>query len=334
MGRVSVPIVDLAPFATGQDLPSARALQIATELDDALCEVGFFTVVNHGIDERLRDRYFAAVRDFFALPTADKELLSIANSDCHRGYVGLGSEALDGAIAGDDDAIGAAVVGDLKETLDTGIDHPPDHPEVLAGTPTFGANQLPELPGFRPALETYRAAAIETVLRVQRVLALALGLEPDYFDELPGENMYHLRLVHYPAQRDMAPESGQWGCGAHTDYGSVTVLATDGVAGLQVRRRDGAWIDVVPPADQLVVNLGDLMPIWTNDRWTSNPHRVVNPADVDRYSSPLFVEPDFHLRVEALPNCLGTDAAVRHAPVTVGPYLMSRLDGTHEYRSV
>lgn len=331
---MSLPVVDLTPFATGEPLPTPAAVSIASRLDRDLCDVGFFTVVGHGVPDSLRRAYFEAMRTFFALPVADKEAISIGRSTCHRGYVGVGAESLDGAIGGDEDAIGTASAGDLKESLDTGIEHPPDHPEVVAGTPLFGPNQLPDIPGFRDVLDAYRSAATETVRRVQRVLALGLGLPPQFFEDLPGENMYHLRLVRYPALPDRPTEPGRWGCGAHTDYGSVTVLATDGTAGLQVRRRDGVWIDVDPPADRFVVNLGDLMTIWTNDRWMSNPHRVVNPLGADRYSSALFVEPDFHARVETLPSCRSADGSSRHAPVTVGPYLLSRFDGTHAYRTV
>ena len=148
----------------------------------------------------------------------------------------------------------------------------------------------------------------EATLRMQRGLAMALGLAPEFFegnDTCPGETMLHLRLVHYPPIHRLTPAEGQLGCGAHTDYGSLTVLADDGVGGLQVRQRNGAWTDVVIPDGQLVVNLGDLMAIWTNDRWVSNPHRVVNPPGVDRYSAVLFVTPPFNLRIETLPTCLG-----------------------------
>jgi isopenicillin N synthase-like dioxygenase len=111
------------------------------------------------------------------------------------------------------------------------------------------------------------------------------------------------------------------------------VLADDGVGGLQVRQRSGEWTDVVAPEDSLVVNLGDLMAIWTNDRWVSNPHRVVNPTGVDRYSSPLFVTPPFHLDIETLPTCLDANGSSRHKTLVSGPYLQSRFDGTHAYRN-
>jgi isopenicillin N synthase-like dioxygenase len=140
-------------------------------------------------------------------------------------------------------------------------------------------------------------------------------------------------MIHYPPAERCTPGADQLGCGAHTDYGTITVLADDGVGGLQVRTRDGSWIDVEIPGDMLVVNLGDLMAIWTNDRWVSNPHRVVNPPGRDRYSIPLFVTPPFHTRIEALPTCVPEGTAPHHGPLVAGPYLLSRFDGTHSYRN-
>ena len=139
---------------------------------------------------------------------------------------------------------------------------------------------------------------------MQRGVAMALGLPVDFLIDLPGETMYHFRMIRYPPQHRLPPAEGQLGCGAHTDYGSVTLLTDDGVGGLQVMRRDGTWIDVDVPDDHVVVNLGDLMAIWTNDRYVSNPHRVINPPDLDRYSMPLFVTPPFHAHIECLDTCL------------------------------
>jgi len=306
--------------------------ELGTELDAALRQTGFFTVRNHGVPDDVRQRYFDAMREFFALPLAVKEQIAIGNSDCHRGYVAMGAESLDGALGNDEDAIGTAVAGDLKETLDTGIDHPPDHPDVVAGTPLFGPNQWPDLPGFREAVEAYRDAVIAVSERLHRAMAHALDLPESWFDDLPAPMAYHLRLIHYPPQSVVTPEPGQWGCGVHTDYGTLTILADDGVGGLQARMRSGDWIDVVVPEGEFAVNLGDLMAMWTNDRWVSNPHRVVNPAGVDRYSSPLFVDPDYHQLIETFPSCRAPDGTSEYDPIGTGPYMMSRFDGTHAYR--
>lgn len=335
---MTIPTIDLAPFATGA-VPTAAdaavpdaALAVAADLDAALREVGFVTVVGHGVDPAVKSAFFDAMREFFALPVEQKDEIAIGRSAFHRGYVGFEAEALDGALGGDGDAIGTATAGDLKETLDTGTEYALDHPLVVAGTPLHGPNQWPRLDGFREAYDAYRAAVIEAALRMQRAMAVALGLPAAFFEAQPGDTMFHLRMIHYPPQSRVTPAPGQLGCGAHTDYGTLTVLADDGIGGLQVQERSGRWIDVEVPDGRLVVNIGDLMAIWTNDRWVSNPHRVVNPVGVDRYSSPLFVTPPFHLRIETLPTCRGADGSGRHEPLVSGPYLLSRFDGTHDYR--
>lgn len=327
---MSLPDIDLAPFATGTPLPNPEAADIASTVDDALKETGFLVVHGHGVDPEVKERFFEAMQAFFCLPIEEKERIGIGKSDCHRGYVGFAAETLEGVIAGEE-TMGEVLAGDMKETLDTGTEQGADHPEVIAGTPLHGPNQFPDLPGFREAWDAYRNAAVETALRVQRALALALGLAPNTFEDMPGETMYHLRLIHYPPMDRLTPEPGQLGCGAHTDYGTVTVLGDDGNGGLQVRMRSGEWIDVVVPEGQLVVNIGDLMAIWTNDRWVSNPHRVVNPPSTDRYSTPLFVTPPFHLEIDTLATC--REEPLRHEKMISGPYLLSRFDGTHSYRN-
>jgi isopenicillin N synthase-like dioxygenase len=324
VGRVleHLPVVDIGPFLSGG--PDDRATgAVADAIDESCREIGFFLVTGHGIEPGARADLLAAAQRFFALPVEDKEALAIGRSDCHRGYVGLATETLDDA---------NTLAGDLKETLDTGEEHGPDHPEVVAGTPLHGPNQLPDLPGFRTALERYRAQSIAAAEAIQRAMARALGLDDGYFGAL-GDTMYHLRLIHYPPQAALPPADGQLGCGAHTDYGTLTVLADDGVGGLQVMRRDGRWLDVSVPENAVVVNLGDLMAIWTNDRWVSTPHRVVNPPDVDRYSLPLFVTPPFHAEISCLDGCLAPGERPRYEPLVSGPYLLSRFDSTHSYRN-
>jgi isopenicillin N synthase-like dioxygenase len=320
--RSELPTIDVSAFATGTASTPERD-EVAGLIDATCREIGFFLIAGHGVAVSAKDSMLAAAREFFALPLADKQAISIAKSRCHRGYVGIESETLDDGTA-----------SDLKETLDTGGEHGPDHPEVRAGVPLFGPNQLPDLPGFRDTWRTYREQAIEAAERVQRAMARALGMPDDYILELPGgETMYHLRLIHYPPQQVVPPAPGQLGCGAHTDYGTVTVLADDGIGGLQVMRRDREWIDVAVPGDALVVNIGDLMALWTNDRWVSNPHRVINPPDTDRYSMPLFVTPPFHAEIRCLPSCLASGEPPRYEPQRAGPYLLSRFDATHSYRN-
>jgi isopenicillin N synthase-like dioxygenase len=324
VGTSTLPVVDVGAFAAGCDHDTPAAAAAAAEIDAVFREIGFLLVTGHGIEPAVKERMLEYMRRFFALPMEDKERIAIGRSPCHRGYVGIATETLDDA---------NTLSGDLKETIDSGAEHGPDHPEVLAGTPLHGPNQLPDVPGFRDAWQAYFEQAIEAAERVQRGVALALGLPVDFLLDLPGETLYHFRMIHYPPQHRLPPAEGQLGCGAHTDYGSVTLLTDDGVGGLQVMRRDGTWIDVDVPPDHVVVNLGDLMAIWTNDRYVSNPHRVINPPATDRYSMPLFVTPPFHARIECLETCLAPGESPRYEPMVAGPYLLSRFDNTHSYRN-
>ena len=334
--QVSLPVVDLSPFATGEDHSSAAACEQATIIDATCRELGFLLAAGHGIAPETKEELLDVMRQFFAEPQDVKERISIAKSSCHRGYVGIGTEALEGALA-DADQFDGPRLGDLKETIDSGTEHGPQHPEVLAGTPLHGPNQLPESPRFRVAWQRYFDEATEASLRAHRGLAVALGLASTWFEDLGGPSqdafMYHLRMLHYPPTSRVTPAPGQPGCGSHTDYGSVTILTDDGHGGLQVKTRSGEWIDISVPPGHAVVNLGDLMAIWSNDRYVSNPHRVVSPPKVDRYSIPFFVEPGFHVPVECLPTCQDASNPPRHEPLTAGPYLLSRFDGTHSYRN-
>lgn len=329
-GLGGLPAIDVSCFATGLELPSPEADAVAATIDRTCREIGFLLVRGHGVRDETKQGLLDRMREFFDLPLAEKQRIAIGNSPYHRGYIAIGAEDLDGALPDHDPTVTYGV-GDQKETIDSGVEHSLDHPEVVAGTPLHGPNQLPDLPGFREAWQAYFDEAVEAVLRVQRGLAMALGLAPDFFEALPGHPMYHLRMIHYPPKH--AVDGRLLGCGAHTDYGLLTLLAEDGVGGLEVRLRDGSWISATVPPGHLVVNLADMLAIWTNDRYVSNPHRVVNPPDAHRYSIPLFVTPPYHLRVECLPTCLAPGEAPRHEPLVSGTYLQGRFDGTHSYRN-
>ena len=186
--RDSLPTIDVSSFATGTRPTHVRD-RVADLIDTTCREIGFFLIIGHGIDPDVKAAMLAAAKEFFALPMPSKQAIAIEKSDCHRGYVGIATETLDSSETLD---------GDLKETLDTGGEHGPDHPEVRAGVPLFGPNQFPDLPGFRTAWEAYRDQAIEASLRVQRAMARALGMPDEHIVSLPGgETLYNLRLIHY-----------------------------------------------------------------------------------------------------------------------------------------
>lgn len=317
LATTSLPVIDVSPLRRG-----GRADEAARQLDEACRDLGFFVVEGHGIDDDVRTRMFAAAKHFFDQPDDVKLAAAIAKSGAaHRGFAPIAGEVLEDGLP-----------GDAKESFDIASDQGPDHPDVIAGTPLYGVNLWPPVDGFRATCDEYFAAAMDAAHLVLRVVALALDLPEDWFTSKMVDNITYLRLLHYPPTSVEPGEPDQPGCGAHTDYGLITLLAEDDVGGLQVQRRDGEWLDVRTEPGQLVVNLADLLARWTNHRWVSTPHRVVRPLDRSRYSIPLFVNTSYHTLVECLPTCVDAESPWPYDPIEVGDYLESRFDDTHAYR--
>ncbi len=299
-----LPLIDL-----GQgDAAAARAV-------DGACRVhGFFYVTGHGIPAPLIDAAFAASKRFFALDDAVKARWHIDRSGIKRGFDPIGWQVLD-----------PGRPADIKESFYTGVDRDATDPLVRAGTPNHGPNQWPDeavAPGFRTAVQAYDAAVFALSRRLMRTVALGLGLSADHFEHYLQDPMPVLRLLHYPKQPATA-EPGQIGCGAHTDWGGITVLAQDDAGGLQLQSPGGEWIEAEPVEGSLVVNLGDLMQRWTNDRYRSTLHRVINRhSGRDRYSIAYFFDIDYHAEVSALPGCFDAGNPPRYAPITAGEHVV------------
>jgi isopenicillin N synthase-like dioxygenase len=308
----ALPIIDLGSLGEGDGASLSR---IAAEIGAACREMGFFYVVNHGVDRELIARAFAQSHAFFALPVADKRELAIETIGGNRGYSGLLHEALDPARG-----------PDMKEAFNVGLDLAADDPELLAGAPFRSLNAWPSAPGFRETLLSYYDACSGLGARLHRAFASDLGLGRDFFADKFDRPMATLRLLHYPApSRGSGPQTG---AGAHTDYGNLTLLATDDVGGLEVRTRAGQWIEapVVPGA--FIVNIGDCLMRWTNDVYVSTPHRVVNRSARERYSIAFFYDPNPDAMVETIPNCVGEGEVVRYPPILAADYLTMRLDAS------
>lgn len=316
-----IPIIDFGPFLTGGE---EERRQTAAEINRACRNIGFFFVINHGIEQALIERTFAEAKRFFALPRAEKERISIDRSSCHRGYFALGGENLDPAKQTE--------AGDFKEGLKIGRDLPPDHPLVVEGTPLHGPNQWPEnLPGWREAMEAYYRALSGLGRQIMHAFALALDLPEDFFEAKLTGPMATAGPLHYPPQHGAITEK-RLGAGAHTDFGCLTILAQDERGGLQVQNCAGSWIDAPPIEGSFVVNIGDMMARWTNDLYASTRHRVINLSDRDRYSIPFFYDPDFDAEVACLETCLSPLRPARYPPTTGGQHLLDMIDATFEYR--
>ena len=258
--------------------------------------------------ETLITSVFRQADDFFDLPDLNKRRLDIRRNPHNRGWAAEGAEALDEKSG----------VMDRKEAFNVGFDLTADDPRVRAGQPFRGVNVWPDLPGFRQAMLAYYDALLSLGVALHAAFETDLGLPKGFFAPHFTAPMATLRALRYPASKEGI------GAGAHTDYGSVTLLMTDGVAGLQVRPRDGDWIDVPHVPGTCVGNIGDCLMRWSNDIYVSTPHRVLPPAR-QRQSIAFFLDPNPDSVIAALP---GTGEP-KYAPVTGADYLRSRLDATY-----
>jgi isopenicillin N synthase-like dioxygenase len=309
-----VPVIDLAPARDGG---SAERLRVAGAIDAACREIGFFAISGHGVPDRLVDDMRRLAHEFFALPLADKLAARHPVAGTNRGYHPVGGEAL--AAAND-----AAAPPDLKEFFHIGPVDVTSEPYYTgpAGRRHFEPNIWPAVPaGFAQAATAYYRAMSERITFLMRLAALALGVDETFFDDKVDRSIGTMRLNYYPAQA-RPPSPGQLRASAHTDYGGFTVLSGEDVpGGLQVMTRSGRWIDVPTAPTTFVVNIGDLLMRWTNDRWLSNMHRVVNPPRADggsraRLSIAFFNHPNY----DALIECLPSQGPAKHPPVLAGEY--------------
>lgn len=310
MSTATIPVIDVSPLA-GDDAAARHA--VAAEVGAACRDIGFFAITGHGVPAPTVDGAFAASAAFFAQPMAAKQALAYAGLSHNRGYVGTGVEALD-------EHRGA----DQKEAFNL----------IWTDEATRPPNAWPALPGWRESVQAYFDATLAAARRLHRAFALDLGLAEVFFDDKIDRPLATLRLLHYPVSvvAQAGREDDGIGAGAHTDYGNVTLLATDGVSGLQVQGRGrDQWIDVPPLPGAFVCNIGDCLMRWTNDLYLSTPHRVLRPAR-ERYSIALFLDPNPDALVSAIPSCVPPGEAPRHAPVTTQAYLQSRFDATYGHR--
>jgi isopenicillin N synthase-like dioxygenase len=309
-----VPVVDLTPARTGG---RAERERVAAAIDAACRDIGFFAIAGHGVPDRTVDDLRRVAHAFFALPMAEKLAIRHPVPGTNRGYHPVGGEALS-------QANDAAAPPDLKEFFHVGAVDTGDDPYYTSeeGRQHFLPNIWPARPaGFAAAATAHYRAMDRLITFLMRLAALALGVEETYFDDKVDRSIGTMRLNYYPAQAT-PPAAGQLRASAHTDYGGFTILSGEDVpGGLQVLTRGGRWIDVATSPTTFVVNIGDLLMRWTNDRWLSNMHRVVNPPlaegrNTARLSIAFFNHPNY----DALIECLPSQGPPRHPPVVSGDY--------------
>lgn len=311
---ITIPVIDLEPALSGS---AADKRAVAAEIDRTCTEIGFFTIKGHGVPLSLMNELRDKANTFFAQPLSEKLKAAHPDPKMPRGYRALGIEALS---FGNDKETPA----DLKEYYHLGRERWPDESYYSQGEGPryFIPNLWPENPaGFGAAAEKYYNALEQLSERMMELTALALGLPETFFQNKIDKHITAIRLNYYPEQT-AAPKPGQLRAGDHTDYGLLTILNGENVpGGLQVKTRSGDWIDVETDQDTFVVNIGDLLMRWTNDRWVSNVHRVINPPDsVAARSKRLSIAFFHHPNYDALIECIAPSGKAKYPPVLSGEY--------------
>ena len=304
----NLPVVDVAALTSDS---RADRMRVGSDIRSACLDKGFFYIRGHGIPADMIARMFDEAERFFTLPLAVKAQLDKARSSANRGYEPLGGQRLE-----------EGAPPDLKESLFIGREDAVDSPAVVGGQFGRGPNMWPDLPGFRAVVEGYYARMTDLGHLLYRGIALSLGLDEAFFDDFYAEPVNIIRMIHYP-QQPANPLPSQKGCGAHTDFGGITILAQDSAGGLQVWDERQGWIHATPVTDTFVVNLGDFMARWTNGRYRSTLHRVVNTSGRERYSIPFFVNGASDYEVSCIPTCLAPGERPRFPPITVAKHFTS-----------
>lgn len=306
---MSIPVVDVSR----EDAPARIA--------DACATHGFLSITGHGIDDVILTRAWRDAREFFDLPLVEKMRVAMPSPGYPYGYSPVKGETLARSQ-------GNTAQPDRKQSLAIGPVDPPSHPFADADEEfAWSANQWPTTPAtLRDSWSARYRAMSGLASRLLSLMARSLNLPADYFESMIDRHTSAMRALDYPGldSADVAPT--ELGASAHTDYGTLTILEVDPKEpGLEVQGLDGSWIPVMAGPGQLIVNLGDAMERWTNDRWRSTLHRVVVPAR-RRQSIAFFHNANWDAVIECLEPCRGDGA--RHQPIAAGPHLMNKFRST------
>jgi isopenicillin N synthase-like dioxygenase len=327
VSELTIPVIDISGWSGGE--PAVRRA-IASSVDDAASTVGFMQITGHGIPGEAATRLAAAMDSFFSLPRADKGRLCPPTPDINRGYSAPRSERLSYSLGvpSPDDLFEAFNVGRQATDL-PGLDLPPA---------IYATNIWPARPAeFRPDVEAWFGHLSALAHLLTTIFATALGLDHDYFRPFTDHSVDVLRMNNYAVPAGaVCLEPGQLGMGPHTDFGIVTILWADPLPGLQVLDDAGEWHDVMPRAEALLVNLGDLLARWTNDRWRSTMHRVLAPIDAAghpfrRRSAAFFHDGNADAVVASLPTAAG-EGRDPYEPISVADHLAAKLGGSRSLR--
>ena len=324
------PVIDISEFTTqptrAVSIDAKR--EVARRVDEVCREMGFLAVSGHGVPAETIENAWAAARAFFDLPEEKKLSVRMLYDGYPYGYSPLQAEALA-------KSQGNETPPDLKESFNIGpleqrvrVENDPD------ADFRYAANIWPTDPaGFQNAATAYYRELSELAASIMRVFALALELPEDYFEDAIDDPISAMRMLNYP-HTGVTPKLGQLRAGEHSDYGSLTILLADAApGGLEIRSTEGQWVAVPNLPGAFIVNIGDLMARWTNDRWISTLHRVVNPSpdqsgSTRRQSFAFFHQPNWDAEITCIPTCLAEGEKPKYPPVRSGKYLMNKFRGT------
>jgi isopenicillin N synthase-like dioxygenase len=303
-----IPSLDLRKFISGNDRDRQ---QFVADLGKAYEEIGFVSISGHFLSPSLIDKLYSQIKAFFDLPEDVKKKYEIEGLGGQRGYTSFGKEHAKGRKE-----------GDLKEFWHFGQYDKPENGEV------YPENiQVDEIPDFNAVgKETYKALE-KTGVFVLRALALHLHLDEYYYDPFVKGGNSILRPIHYPPITEEPKDAVR--AAAHGDINLITLLMGAQGRGLQVKNHKGEWLDAIAEADELVINVGDMLSRHTNNKLKSTIHRVVNPPKElwgnSRYSIPFFMHPVSSMKLDVLPHCIDKEHPKLYDDITAGAFLEERL---------
>jgi isopenicillin N synthase-like dioxygenase len=307
--QLDVPIIDVAPFLAGTP---ADKRAVAAAVGRACEDIGFLTIVGHGVPQALIERQYRLARAFFDLP-AEEKLRFVPASGERGGYSPFQNISLARGY-------GRHAPADLRESLTYGGE--------------FDRYVWPERPaGLRETWCEYYRAMDRLALDMLHIFALALDLPETYFDDKVGRGPSSVTVINYPDQQE-EPVPGQLRSGEHTDWGPLTILRSeDAPGGLQVTNCQGEWVDVKAASGSFVINIGDMMMRWTNDRWISTLHRVANPPrdkalGSRRQSMVFFLNANGDAEITCIESCCTPERPAKYPPITTGDYLALKMRQT------
>lgn len=321
-----VPHIDLSNVRVGHD---ESVSGVARLMNEALSTSGFFMITGHGVPNFTIGEAIKQMKDFFSLPIEQKlEIRSVVNGS-PRGYLPYGLETLS-------NTEGKRAPPDLKEGFGMGPINTNVKTTNAMVQNSFNPNVWPLNKEFRSAIEKFYRSMEELTVTLMRLFAFALNLEEDFFTRRFMSHNSTLRLIHYPPLTER-PDFGQLRAGEHTDYGALTILLPENKpGGLQILGPSGLWEDVNVLPGSFVINIGDLMMRWSNDKWTSSRHRVINPPRAigelsRRYSVAYFCNPNDDLLIECLPTCCSPNHPAKYAPVLAGRHRTIKIEKSKDY---